>query len=73
MFDVKGDRDTGLPRATTMSVAGIETVVSALNYAANAFRGVAAARAAEPAVQDTNMDADSDATEIYDMKATTNA
>ena len=57
----------------TMSVATIEAVAFALNYVAHALRGVAAARAAAPAVHDTNMDADSDATETYDMDATTNA
>ena len=56
-----------------MRVETIEAVAFALNYAAHALRGVAAARAAEPAVQDTNMDAESEAIETYDMDATINA
>ena len=56
-----------------MSVATIEAAAFALDYAAHALRGVAAARAAEPVAQDTNVDEDSDATETYDMDATANA
>ena len=56
-----------------MTVATIEAAAFALNYAAHALRGVAAARAADPVAQDTNVVKDSDDTETYDTDATANA
>ena len=56
--------------------AGHEAMTAAaiaLNYAAYAARGVAAARAAEPEAQDTNVVEDADDSETYDADAVANA
>ena len=56
-----------------MTVATIEAASFALNHAAHALIGVAAARAAEPVAQDTNVVEDADDSETYDTDATANA
>ena len=56
-----------------MSVETLEATAFALNCAARALHGVAAARREAPLVPDTNVDAGTEATATYDMDASTNA